>query len=244
MKPPRWGDHLGTVGDLLRAVTVIAVAAGLSSGCANNVRGVAVRDADAAPIDVEPLVEGRLDRVLLSIGQLNEIFGATELKLVIDSRTMSDNSAAVSDPDCLGSMFGAEQAAYSSSPWSSVRDQVAREPGDGNDHWVEQTAVLYPLGEQATSFVAESTNAWQRCGGFSVVVDDEASSSIWLIDDVNSSNGVVTQVISQEDSEGWECQHAVTSVANLAVEALACAFGISDEAVTIVEKLVANAARK
>jgi hypothetical protein len=54
----------------------------------------------------------------------------------------------------------------------------------------------------------------------------------------------VTQRVSQEDSDGWECQHAMTSVANLAIEALACAFGINDEAVTMVNALVANAARQ
>ncbi|MCW2554979.1 MAG: hypothetical protein JWR78_4760, partial [Mycobacterium sp.] len=43
---------------------------------------------------------------------------------------------------------------------------------------------------------------------------------------------------------GWECQHAMSSVSNVSVETIACAFGINDEAVTMVDALVANAAKQ
>ncbi len=222
----------------------MAVAAAVLSGCTNTVVGVGVRDLDAVPVGVLPLTEAQLDDVLLSVGQLNGIAGASKLRLVIDSSEMSDNSFAVSDPDCLGSIYGAEDLVYGASGWAAVRDQVAREPGDDNDHWVEQTAVLYPSEGQAAAFVDASSAAWQRCGGFSVAVDDEVTSSIWLIDDVQTTDGILTQVIVQEDSDGWECQHAMTSVANVALETMACAFGISDEAVTMAREMVANAARR
>ena len=81
---------------------------------------------------------------MLSIAQLNGIAGATQMEVVLSGERMSDNSDAVSDPDCLGSIFGAEDLVYQSSDWTAVRDQVAREPRDDNEHWVEQTAVLYP----------------------------------------------------------------------------------------------------
>lgn len=225
-----------------RWATLAVSVAIVVSGCTSTVTGQAVRDVDAPPIGVKPLVESQLDSVLLSIGQLNGIVSASKLTFVIDGQVMSDNSAAVSDPDCLGSMFGAEDTVYADSRWAAVRDKVAREPTDDNDHWVEQTVVLYPSEDQATKFVGDSKKAWQQCGGFSVAVDGEASSSIWLIDDVKSDGDVITQVISQEDSEGWECQHAMTSVANVTVEAMACAFGIRDEAVAIVHAIVENAA--
>jgi hypothetical protein len=77
-----------------------------------------------------------------------------------------------------------------------------------------------------------------------VAVDDGTTSSIWLIGDVKVDDDVVTQVISQEDSDGWECQHAMSSVSNVSVETIACAFGINDEAVTMVDALVANAAKR
>ena len=59
---------------------------------------------------------------------------------------------------------------------------------------------------------------------------------------MSSRGDLLTQGIVQEDSEGWECQHALTAVANVSLEALTCAFGIEDEAVEVVDALVAKAA--
>jgi hypothetical protein len=232
------------VGAGARASAAVAVALLVSSGCANTVSGVAVRDPDVGPNDVRPLRASQLDDVMLSIAQLNAIAGATRMEVVLEGQELSDNSDAVSDPDCLGSIFGGEAAVYQLSGWTAARDQVAREPKGGNEHWVEQTAVLYSTEKLAMNFVERSTSAWLDCSGFSVAVDDGTTSSIWLIDDVKIDGDVVTQVIVQEDSDGWECQHAISSVANLSIEAVACAFGINDEAVTMVNALVANAAKQ
>jgi PknH-like extracellular domain len=224
-------------------VTVAAVVASVLAGCSSTVTGSAIRDPNATPTDVRPLREAQLDGVMLGVERLNGIVGATRLEVVVDARQMSDNSDTVSDPDCVGSMFGAEDLVHRTSGWAAVRDHVAREPGDGSEHWVEQTVVLYPTEREASDFVKAATSSWRDCSGFSVVVDDETTSSIWLIDDVSVRDDVVTQVVAQEDSEGWECQHALTSVANVSIEALACAFGVDDEAVGVVDALVANAAK-
>lgn len=226
-----------------RLCAALAVVAGATLGCASTVEGVAVRDVDANPTNVQPLRESQLDDVMLSIAQLNGIAGATQMEVVLSGERMSDNSDAVSDPDCLGSIFGAEDLVYRSSKWTAVRDQVEREPQDGNAHWAEQTAVLYPTEQLAVDFVEKSTSSWRGCGGFSVAVDDDTTSSIWRIDDVRVHGDVVTQRISQEDSDGWECQHAISAVANLSVETIACAFGINDEAISMVSAMIANAAR-
>jgi hypothetical protein len=234
------------VGASVRACLAAAAVGSVvvSSGCTSTVSGVAVRDADAVPADVRPLRASQLDGVLLSIAQLNGIAGATQMEVVLDGDKMSDNSDAVSDPDCLGSIFGAEELVYRGSDWTAVRDQVAREPEDGNEHWVEQSAVLYATPDRAADFVESSAAAWRDCSGFSLAVDDGTTSSIWLIEEVKTDDDVTTQLISQEDSDGWECQHAMSAVANLTVEAIACAFGINDEAVSMVRGLLANAAKQ
>ena len=221
----------------------MVVAAAVSSGCTGTVEGLAVRDADARSTNVRPLREAQLDDVLLSVEQLNRIAGATEMKVVLAGNEMADNSDAVSDPDCLGSIFGAEDLVYGVSDWTAMVDQVAREPEDGNAHWVKQTAVLYATPKAAGDFVDGATSAWHDCSGFSVAVDDGMTSSIWLIDDVIVEDDVVTQVIAQEDSDGWECQHAMASVANVSVETIACAFGVDDEAATMAKAILDNAAK-
>jgi hypothetical protein len=157
---------------------------------------------------------------------------------------MSDNSRAVSDPDCLGVIFGAEQKVYDGSDWTAVRDQVAREPGDQKDHWVEQTVVLYPSADDAKKFFDNSKSTWKQCGGFSVAVDDSESSYIWQVDDLKPKDDVLSQLTTQEDSGGWECQHALSAVSNVTVETWACAFGIHDQANEMAQQMIKHAAKK
>ncbi|TPG37466.1 sensor domain-containing protein [Mycobacterium hodleri] len=227
-----------------RAWAALIIAAAASSGCTSTVDGLAVRHADANSTNVRPLRETQLDDVLLSVAQLNGIAGATEMKVVSTGTEMADNSAAVSDPDCLGSIFGAEDLVYGFSDWTAMVDQVAREPEDGNEHWAKQTAVLYATQKSANDFIVGCTSAWHDCSGFSVAVDDGMTSSIWLIEEVIVADDVVTQVIAQEDSDGWECQHALGSVANVSVEAIACAFGVDDEAARMAKAILAKAAKQ
>lgn len=141
-------------------------------------------------------------------------------------------------------MFGAEKAVYANYDWIALRDMVAREPGSGNDHWVEQSVVLYRSPEDASRFLEDSTSNWERCGSSAVASNSSASSNIWEIDEVNAKGDVITQVILQEESGGWECQHALAVVSNINVETWACATGINDEAVDIAQAMIAKAARK
>src|SRR5882757_4638118 len=205
----------------------------LLSGCTTIVSGNAVRDKDAAPLNVAPLKESQLDGVMLSIGEINSILGSKDIEVVDETEQMSDNSHAVSDPDCLGVIFGAEEKVYDGSDWTAVRDQVSREPGDDKDHWVQQTAVLYPAADDARKFFENSKSDWEQCGGFSVAVDD-----------AGAKDDLLTQVTTQEDSGGWECQHALSQVSNVTVETWACAFGIKDQAAEMAQEMIKNAAKK
>jgi PknH-like extracellular domain len=234
------------IGTAARACAVGAVLATsvLLSGCVSTVSGTAVRAQQAAPADVPPLTEANLDDVLLSIGELNGIMGSTQMKVTSELEEMTDHSGEVSDPDCLGSIYGAEEPVYAGSGWTAMRDQVAREPGENNEHWVEQTAVLYPSADRAQKFFDDSKAAWEDCSGYSVSVEDLDASYLWQIDSVTAEDTLITQLTSQEDSNGWACQHALSLVSNLTVEAWACSYDVEDEAATIANDMVANAAKK
>ena len=216
----------------------------LLSGCVSTVSGTAVRAQNVGAIDVPPLDESQLDDVLLSIGELNGIVGSTQMKITVELEEMSDHSAEVSDPDCLGAIYGAEGPVYEGTGWTVMRDQVAREPDEDNDHWVEQTAVLYPSAENAQKFFDDSKSVWEDCAGSAISVDDADASYLWQIDDVAAEDTLITQLTTQEDADGWACQHALSVVANLTVEAWACGYSITDEAATIASDMVANAAEK
>jgi len=223
------------------ALSVVGVMA-LTAGCANTVSGNAVRPANVVPVDVPPLSESHLDDVLLSIGELNGIVGSTRMTVTSDSEEMTDHSGDVSDPACLGAIYGAEEPVYADSGWTVVRDQVAREPDQENQHWVEQTAVLYPSEKEAQAFYDASRAMWQDCASAALTVDDGVVHSVWDMASVIADGSLLTQVSVQRDADGWGCQHALSAVSNLTVEAWACAFGPGDEAATIATEMVANAA--
>jgi hypothetical protein len=226
------------------AVGVVIAASVLLSGCVSTVPGTAVQAQHAASIDVPALTEAKLDEVLLPIGELNGIVGSTQMKVTSELGEMTDHSGAVSDPDCLGAIYGAEEPVYAGSGWTAMRDQVAREPGEDNEHWVEQTAVLYPSAEKAQKFFDDSKSSWEKCSGYSVSVDDADATYLWQIDDLTSEDTLITQVTTQEDAEGWACQHGMSVVSNVIAEAWTCGYSIKDEAATIANEMVANAAKK
>ena len=228
---------------MLRACAVSAVIAVsvLLSGCASTVQGTAIRAQGADPQNVPRLAEAELDDILLTIDELNAIVGSTQMTLAGELDEMTDHSADVSDPDCLGAVFGAEEPVYTGTGWTAVRDQVAREPSDDNDHWVEQTAVLYPAAANAKGFFDGSSSTWQDCANDAITVGD--GDYMWELDDVEIGDTMLTQMTSQEGTGGWACQHALSLVSNLTVEAWACGYRITDEAANIATAMIENAAK-
>jgi hypothetical protein len=219
----------------------VAVAAMALTGCVSTVSGTAVRNASTVPSNIPKLDESALERVLLPVDEINDIMGTTDLEFTSDIDDMTDSSDKVSDPDCLAAMFGAEEAVYKGSGWTAVRDIVAREPEDDNDHWIEQTAVIYPEASNANRFFAKSKSSWDKCAGSSLAVETEDTSSLWEFGDVTSSDGLIAQLASQEDADGWGCQHALATASNLTVETWVCAYNLSDEATTMAIDIINNA---
>ncbi len=219
---------------------MMTAASMLVTGCISTVDGHAVRGHGADRLDVPALDEAKLDEILLTIGEINGIVGSTQMEVTSDLDAMTDHSADVSDPACLGAVYGAEEPVYEGTDWTAVRDQVAREPDEDNDHWVEQTAVLYPAQENAKMFFDDSLAIWQDCANDAIVVGE--GEYLWELDDVDVGDTLITQMTTQEGADGWACQHALSLVSNVTVEAWACGYDITDEAATIADAMVENAA--
>lgn len=223
----------------------VAVALGLMAlvtGCAHMVSGEAVRQAGEVVADVPPLSEVHLADVLVDIDELNRIVGSVGMVVTSDVGVMTDHSGDVSDPGCVGAVYGAEETVYEGSDWTAVRDQVAREPGEDNQHWVEQTVVLYPSEDGARKFVEGARAMWEDCARAGLTVDDGVVRSLWDMASVVADGPLLTQMSVQRDAGGWGCQHAMSAVSNLVVETWACAFAPGTEAAAIAAQMVENAA--
>ncbi|KUI25375.1 sensor domain-containing protein [Mycobacterium sp. GA-2829] len=225
-----------------RRVAVALVVAALVAGCARTVSGDAVRQAGDDVSAVPPLSEVHLGDVLVDIDELNSIVGSVGMVVTSDVGVMTDHSGDVSDPGCVGAVYGAEETVYEGSGWTVVRDQVAREPGEDNQHWVEQTVVLYPSEDEARAFVAAARAMWEECARAGLVVDDGVVRSLWDMASVVDDGPLLTQMSVQRDAGGWGCQHAMSAASNLVVETWACAFAPGTEAAAIAAQMVDNAA--
>ena len=226
-----------------RTFAVVVAASVLLSGCVSTVSGTALPAQHAAPNNVPSLTAAKLGDVLLSVSQVNDIMGATKMDVTSALQEMTDHSEEVSDPGCLGAIYGAEEPVYAGSGWTAMRDQVVREPGEDNEHWVEQTTVLYPSAGKAQKFFDDSKSSWQKCSGDSISIDDASTTSLWQIDSLASEDTLITQMTAQAETNGWACQHALSVVSNLTVEAWGCGYSIKDEAATIANEMISNAAK-
>lgn len=230
----------------LPAACAALLAGALVSGCVATVGGTAVqaRRGGTGSIDVPILEKSDLDRVMLSAGAVNGIMNATGIRQTASSEDMSDHADAVSDVDCLGSIYGAEEKVYDGSGWTALRDQVLQEPNFDNDHWIEQIAVLFPSAEQARQFLEKSATAWMSCDGTSIDIDNDDVHSTWRIGDADTAGDILTQGAEQRDAGGWGCQHALSAASNLVVEVWACSNSIGDEGRSIAAAMLKNAAKK
>lgn len=222
---------------------IVFAGAMVVSGCVSTVSGTAVRNAKTVPTNVPHLDASALHAVLLPIDEINDIMGTTGLEVTSDIDDMTDSSDKVSEPDCLAAMFGAEEPVYKGSGWTAVRDVVAREPENDNEHWIEQTAVLYPQAGNARRFLEQSRSTWQKCAASSLAVETADTSSLWRFGDVSGGDDLISQTATQEDADGWGCQHALAAASNMTVETWVCAYNRADEAVTMAIDIVNNAVK-
>ena len=214
-----------------RACAVLVTSV-LLTGCVSTVRGTAVQGRPAGPLDVAPLTESRLDTLLLGADELNDIMGSTQMKVTSELDEMTDHADEVSDPDCLGAVYGAEEPVYAGTGWTAVRDEILRD--EGNDHFLNQTVVLFRSADQAAEFFEASKTQWRECANSSVVETDDDRDTTWNIGDLTEVGGNVISTDVGQEGTPRVCQHAMGVVTNLVAETIACSDDISDEAESVV----------
>jgi serine/threonine-protein kinase len=118
-----------------------------------------------------------IDTTLLSAGELNGLLKtfATSaidgqvgiLKMGHSSYGMSDHSAEVTPPACVGVVYGAEHAVYANTGFQKMRDETfspqeyVYDPTTAASSMVEQTVAVFPSAQQAQAFLTSSEKQWQ-----------------------------------------------------------------------------------
>ncbi len=81
-------------------------------------------------------------------------------------------------------------------------------------------------------------------GAVDLGTSEAGSTYLWQLDDVKAEDNLISQLTAQKDARGWACQHALSVVSNLTVEAFACGYSIRDEAATMANEMIANATKE
>lgn len=202
------------------------------------------RDSEPAATAIPPPTE-QLNSMLLSPAEVTAIMGAIDMQAEPIDDAMNVGPDQMSDPDCLGTDIVAAATVYEGSGWSAVRTQTLSESAAADPDtilfWVDQSAVGFPSPQQASAFVAKSTDRWKGCSGRVVRETHDAGTVAWSYGSLSRSGTIISQSSFQEGGEDWACQHAMTANSNSVLEAVACRHQITDQADQIVKKMLDRA---
>ncbi|CRZ17930.1 sensor domain-containing protein [Mycolicibacterium neworleansense] len=213
---------------------VVAAVLIVLTGCTSTVSGTAGKRTPSPQ-------EDKLEQIMLPVEELKAIVGAPNMVLTGNSGDMNNNFPKVRGETCLAALYPAEDMDYRFTYWTAVRTQTAQDSDSDHQHWVQQAAVLYTSEDEARKMHQISAKVWGECTGSAIPIHEEHGLEVWTIGDLVLGDDLIKQTATREGPDGWACQHAAATVANMSVEAKVCGRNVKDQAATIVHKLVANA---
>jgi len=238
---------IAIAGAAIVVVAIVAIVAFLligrtSSGSANK----------SAPATTQPstpsaLVEvAALEGLLLSPAEINRVLGATTMTVISPPGTwakMIDNAPVVAEENCRASNDTTEISAYAGSGWSTLRGQSLRD-AESITKFATQAVVLFPSVDQAAAFLPTAQQRWQACSGHSYTYDSPQGRGIWDAGPATVTNGTLHSTSTEENRNGWACQHALTVTNNVAIDVAVCSYNPGDGAVNIAHQIAAKVAQQ
>lgn len=185
-----------------------------------------------------------LDGLLLSVEQINTAMHATGMTVAKSNTDLSDDSPDISPKNCLPVYSNTEDAAYSGSGYTAVREQVLHQPGDVGQSTVtevaDQAVVAFPAATDAAKFFTASTTQWQSCANRQFQDTKGGTSDTWTVGAVSNTNNTLSVTKTQEDANGWHCQRGLTVRNNVAVDIETCSYSQGDFGVDIANQIAAK----
>lgn len=184
----------------------------------------------------------RLDSMLLTAEEVNTVMGASDMQPtseIVHAPNMSVYT--VSNPQCLGALTVRNAAVYQYSGFTAMSFVTVRDPGDRWQRDVDETVVGFPSADLALAFVTGQTSQWRACAGQRLTLTLKGQTLPVTTADLVGDVPTIALRITSEDGRGWACQHTLSVVSNVVVDAEACGYQIDDQGRQIADKIAANA---
>ena len=187
----------------------------------------------------------RLDAILLDAADINSVMGASTIQPQAPiGHSTGSNQATVSNPDCVGAFYPGQSVVYQGSGYTAVSVQQLSDPGDVNYRLVvAQAAASFPSADQALAFLKTSAGKWGACAGQTITQTAQGQDSRWTFGNLIGEVPALTQVRTLEAGNGSACQHVMRALANVVIEAAACAPRIGDQANQLADEMAHNVTR-
>jgi serine/threonine kinase PknH len=193
-----------------------------------------------APPPPDPISSDRLSGLLLSPSDINSVMGSSSMEPSKPITSMDTSGVTLSSPDCQGALYTSQEPVYAGTGYTGVSALVSAEPGDNNDHWVNQAVVLFPSAGKAKSFLENTNEKWKTCAGKTVTVTNKSKTYRWTFAQINGEPPKIAMLETQEAADGWECQRALSVANNVVVDINACGYKITDQGTQVADKIIAK----
>ena len=180
---------------------------------------------------------------MLSPDQISAAMGTTGLRVTNTSSQMNDESANVSDISCRAINSDVDASVYANSGWTNVDLQVLEDAGNiqHDNYYVEQGLVLFASASQAAAFLASSDQQWLGCANRQFNYNKNSQSyDTNDVGPVSNNGGILSATKTEENANGWACQHALTVANNVAIDILACSYNPANSAVVVAQQIKQN----
>jgi hypothetical protein len=127
----------------------------------------------------------------------------------------------VSDPNCVGAVFGIDESAYRGSDYQGVFGQLTGDPSTQNSLRVDEGVVAFSSADEAQNLVDTQLRAWKGCSGHPLTVTVDKDQVNWVASGPTVSDGVPVLLRSQQ-GDSFVCSHGLAARSNIAADVTVC----------------------
>lgn len=210
------------------------------SGCTATTAGNAM----SAVVAVQPLATAdTLPTLLLPAGDVGAALSSDDVVVTSDVTKAWNDSARLSNVNCLAIAGAAQQSVYAESGSTAVHGQVLRDPPTTPawSHYAVQAVVLFPTAQAAADFFTASEQQWAGCANRRLNYPQPLGpEQVWLVGRTSTEHDVLAVSRVQESPERWACQRALTVHSNVAVDVEACSLEGPTSAASVIAGQIAG----